>query len=200
MNPQTVIFIGRSGAGKGVQSKVLQDFLKHNTPNIPLLNLETGAHFRKYTKQEGFTWSNARTVNDTGARQPDFLAVWIWSQFFIDNIKNERQHLILDGTPRSLNEAHILSTALHFYNRKNPIVVFLDISNPCAEERLRLRGRADDLDTESVARRQKWFEQDVAPAVDYYRHNPDYNFLEINGEQAPEEVHQEIVKQIVKSN
>lgn len=197
MNPQTVIFIGRSGAGKGVQSKLLQDFFKDNTPDISVLYLETGSYFRKYIKQEGRTWDYARKVNDMGGRQPDYLAVWIWSQFLIDNIKEENQHLVIDGTPRSLPEAQIFSTALTFYHRKNPLVVFLDISNPCAEKRLRLRGRPDDLSIEFVARRQKWFEDDVAPAVEYYRNNSDYNFLEIDGEKTPEEVHQEIVKKIL---
>ena len=199
MNPQTIIFIGRSGAGKGVQSKILQDFLREKTPNIPIICLETGAYFRKYVQQEGNTWECARKVNDTGGRQPDFLAVWIWSQFFIDNIKEGSNHLVIDGTPRSLNEAQILSTAFPFYRRENPTVVFLDISTTCAEERLRLRGRPDDLNIESVRSRQKWFEDDVAPAVEYYRNNPDYHFLEIDGEKTPEEVHQEIIKKLATS-
>lgn len=199
VNPQTVIFIGRSGAGKGVQAKLLQSFLKDSTPNTPVLYLETGAYFRKYIKQDGFTWDRARDVNDKGARQPDFIAVWIWSQFLIENTKEGNHHLVFDGTPRSLNEAEMLSTALPFYDRKNPMVVFLDISSSCAEERLRLRGRADDLDALSIGRRQEWFENDVAPAIDYYRNNSDYIFLEIDGEQTPEEVHQEIVKQITSS-
>lgn len=197
MNPQTVIFVGRSGAGKGVQAKLLQEFFKKNTPDIPVLYLETGSYFRKYIKQDGFTWDRARNVNDKGARQSDFIAVWIWSQFLIDNIKEGDHHIVFDGTPRSLNEAEILSTAIHFYDRKNPMVVFLDISSSCAEERLRLRGRADDLDSSSIERRQGWFENDVVPAIDYFRNNPEYNFLEIDGEQTPEEVHQEIVEQIV---
>lgn len=197
MNPQTVIFIGRSGAGKGVQSKLLQDFFKKNTPDTPVLPLETGACFREYIKREGYTWDRARVGTKTGLRQPDFLAIWSWSQFFIDNIKEESHHIILDGISRALNEAKTLSTALHFYDRKNPIVAFLDISSSCAEERLRLRGRADDLVPESIARKQKWFEDDVVSAIDYYRNNPDYIFLEIDGEQSPEEVHQEIVKQIM---
>lgn len=197
MNPQTVIFIGRSGAGKGVQSKLLQDFFKDNTPGISVLYLETGSYFREYVKREGYTWDLARVGTKTGLRQPDFLAIWSWSQFFIDNMTEGNQHIVLDGISRALNEAKTLSTALHFYNRKDPIVVFLDISSACAEGRLRARGRADDLVPESIARKQKWFEDDVAPAVEYYRNNSDYNFLEIDGEKTPEEVHQEIVKKIL---
>ncbi|MBI3634481.1 MAG: nucleoside monophosphate kinase [Candidatus Yonathbacteria bacterium] len=197
ITPQTVIFIGRSGAGKGIQSKLLQNFLKDSTPDIPVLYLETGACFREYIKREGYTWNRARVTTETGLRQPNFLAIWSWSQFFIDNIKGDNQHLILDGISRALNEAEALSTAFLFYHRKNPIVVFLDISNSCAERRLRLRGRSDDLIVESIASKQKWFEEDVVPAVEYYRNNPDYNFLEIDGEQAPERIHQEIMKKLL---
>ena len=196
INPQTIIFVGRSGAGKGVQSELLQVFLKKNTPDIPTLHFETGAYFRKYTQQEGYTWKCARMTNDMGMRQPDFLAVWIWSQLFIENMKEGQYHFVFDGVPRSLNEAKILGTAFSFYNLKNPIVVFLNISNTCAEERLRTRGRADDLVPGAIARKLEWFEDDVVPAIDYYRNNPEYVFLEIDGEQTPEEVHREIVKHI----
>ncbi len=193
MELQTIIFIGRSGSGKGMQSGILQNFLGEHTPETPILYIETGEHFRRHIKDSGHTWDMARKINEIGGRQPDFLAIWIWSHLFMEKIRGG-EHIIFDGMPRSLGEAKVLSTALPFYERHNPMVVFLNVSKKWAEDHLRSRGRADDLNPEVVAKRLAWFEEDVLPAVNYYRENPAYNFLEINGEQTPEEVHRDIIK------
>ncbi len=196
MDLQTIIFIGRSGAGKGVQSALLQKFLDEKTPNVPIIYFETGQYFRKYMQSGGYTWDRARGTIVKGERQPDFLAVWIWANNFIEKVKGG-EHLIFDGTPRSLWEAKMLHTALPFYERIRPTVIYLDISREVAEKRLRSRGRADDVDSDAILRRFAWYEKDVVPAVDFYREDSAYRFLEINGEQAPEDVHQEIVAHLM---
>lgn len=193
MELQTVIFIGRSGAGKGVQSEHLKKYLAEHTPETPVLYIETGDYFRKYIKNDGDTWARARKVLEIGTRQPDFLAVWMWTTAFVENYKGN-QHVVFDGAPRAIAEANILDTALPFYDRTNPVVVFLNVSEKWAEDRLRGRGRADDLKPEVVARRFAFFEKDVVPVVDHYRTNPSYRFLEINGEQTPEAVFDDIKK------
>jgi adenylate kinase family enzyme len=192
MELQTIIFIGRSGAGKGVQSALLQKFLNEKTPDVPIIYFETGQYFRKYMQSGGYTWDRARSTIVKGERQPDFLAVWIWANNFIEKVKGG-EHLIFDGTPRSLWEAKMLHTALPFYERIRPVVIHLEISREEAEKRLRNRGRADDVDADAIKRRFAWYERDVVPAVDFYREDSAYHFLEINGEQSPEDVHQEIV-------
>lgn len=195
MNLQTVIYIGRSGSGKGMQSGMLQKYMGEHTPEAPILYVETGDHFRKHIKDSGYTWDLARKVNEVGGRQPDFLAVWIWSHLFIEKVRGG-EHIVFDGTPRSLGEAKMLDTALSFYERHNPTVIFLDVSQGWAEERLRGRGRADDLNPEVVAKRLAFFTKDVVPAIDYYRVNSSYKFLEINGEQTPDAVFDDIIKQL----
>lgn len=195
MNLQTIIFIGRSGAGKGMQSGMLQEYLKEKTPDSPVLYIETGAYFRNFVKSDGYTWERAREVNEIGGRQPDFLAVWVWGNIFVDKLHGN-EHIMFDGTPRSVGEAKMLDTAFPFYERHNPTVIFLNVSQTWAEDRLRGRGRADDLKPEVVAKRLAFFDKDVAPAVEYYRENPACRFLEINGEQTPEKVHADILKQL----
>ena len=134
-----------------------------NTEN-PILYIETGDHFRRHIKDSGYTWDLARKVNETGGRQPDFLAVWIWSHLFIEEIRGG-EHIVFDGMPRSLDEAKMLNTALPFYKRKNPTVIFLNVSEKWAEDRLRGRGRADDLKPEVVAKRLAFFNKDVVPQL-----------------------------------
>jgi len=193
MRLQTVIFTGRSGAGKGTQSQHLEKSLSEQTPDTPVLHIETGEYFRKYVQESGAVWDRARKIIEAGNRQPDFLAIWMWTTEFIQNFK-DNEHLVFDGAPRALPEARILDTALPFFDRVNPVVVYLNVSQEWAEERLKGRGRADDLKPEVVARRFAFFDKDVVPVIEYYRNNPAYRFLEINGEQTPEEVFSDIMK------
>jgi len=193
MQLQTVIFIGRSGSGKGVQSEHLKRYLAEHSPDAPVLYIETGDYFRKYIKSPGDTWERARKIIELGTRQPDFLAVWMWATAFIENYHGN-EHIVFDGAPRALPEAKILETALPFYGRTNPVVVFLDVSQETSEERLKGRGRADDVNPEVVARRLAFFTKDVLPVVEYYRNNEAYRFLDIDGEQTPEKVFEDIKK------
>jgi adenylate kinase len=195
MNLKTFIFIGRSGCGKGTQVKLLMEDLKKGNTEEEIFYLQTGQHFRDFVKSEGFANKMAKKIMDEGGRQPDFLAVWIWSNAFLENVKN-KEHLIIDGTPRSLNEARTLDTAIRFLRRLNPFVVYIDVSRQWSEERLLERGRDDDLDIEEIRKRLDWFEDDVLPAVSFYRDNEDYNFIYVNGEQTIEEVNKEMMKKI----
>lgn len=192
MQKQAIIFIGRSGAGKGVQSGLLQKYLSEHAPETPIFYVETGQHFRRHVQGAGYTWDRARVVNGQGGRQPDFLAVWVWANLFVENYRGI-EHVIFDGTPRSLNEAKLLHTALPFYECSDPAVIYLNISRDEAEVRLRARGRPDDLDPEALMRRLAWYDDDVVPAIEFYRATPPYRFIEINGEQTPEEVHKDII-------
>ncbi len=195
MEFKTFIFIGRSGCGKGTQVKLLIEHLKESKETEKVFYLQTGQHFRDFVKEEGLANKLADEIMEEGGRQPDFLAVWVWSNAFLKNVKNE-EHLIVDGTPRSLNEARILDTAMKFYKRKKPIVVYMDVSREWSEERLLARGRADDLEIEDIRKRLDWFEDDVLPAVSFYRDNLDYDFIFINGEQTIEEVSKEIMEKV----
>ena len=164
-------------------------------PGDDIFYLQTGQHFRDFIKKEGYANNLAKKIMNEGGRQPDFLAVWVWSNAFLKNVKNE-EHLIIDGTPRSLNEARILDTAIRFLRRRKPYVIYLDVSREWSEERLLERGREDDLDIEEIRKRLDWFEDDVLPAVSFYRDNPDYNFVFVKGEQSIEEVHAEVMKKV----
>jgi adenylate kinase len=198
MVPQTFIFIGRSGCGKGTQAKLLIEKVKALDPVRPLYHLETGQRFREFIAQKGYTNDLARKIMEEGRRQPDFLAVWMWSHHFVEGL-TEDMHLLVDGTPRSLNEAKILDNAMEFYHRDRPKVVHLKVSRTWSEKHLLARGRADDVH-DDIKQRLNWYERDVEPAVEYYRTNADYDFIEINGEQSIDAVQQEMIEKIIYDN
>ncbi|MCX6713364.1 MAG: nucleoside monophosphate kinase [Candidatus Vogelbacteria bacterium] len=194
---QTYIFIGRSGCGKGTQAELLIAKLKEQgaiSDQNPLLYIETGDKFRTFVSKTSHSSRLAKEVMNRSERQPDFLAVWMWSHILVESLMGDEQ-IIFDGTPRSLPEAQILDTAIKFYGRVKPAVIYLDVSNDWSTKRLVERGRDKVLDS-NIAKRLAWFESDVLPAIKFYENNPDYNFVKVKGEQSIEEVQAEIMEKV----
>jgi len=92
-------------------------------------------------------------------------------------------------------EAPVLDSALKFFNQKNPIIIYINVSNEWAQDRMKARGRKDDTE-EYIKSRLQWFEWNVVPAMAYFHEHPDYTFLEINGEQSVEDVHNELISKL----
>lgn len=194
MSPQTFVFIGRSGCGKGTQAKLLQDYLKEKDPGGEIFYLETGNNFRKFIAEEKYSSELANKIYKNGDRQPDFLAIWMWGNVVLDNIKGG-EHIFFDGIARSLPEAMTFTTAMDFYNRE-VVVVYIDVSREWSEEKLLARGRSDDRSLEEIKKRLDWFDKDSYPAMEYFNTHKKYNVLKINGEQSVEEVQREILEKL----
>ena len=156
--------------------------------------LETGAEFRKFIQGEGYTQRLSKKIYDEGGSQPEFLSVYMWSHLIAENFE-EDEYLIVDGTPRRFHEAGALDSIFDFYKREKPYLIFLNIGEKWAVERLLGRGRLDD-NHEDIEARLKWYETDVVPAINFYRDNPKYIFLEINGEQTIEKIHLDILEKL----
>ena len=192
--PQTFIFTGRSGCGKGTQSKLLMDYVK-KIDSRPVLYIQTGNHFRNLINSNSRTSNLAREVSERGERHPDFLAVWIWSSLFVEKFTG-KEHIIVDGAPRSALEAEMLHTAFNFYNIK-PTIIYLNVTREWSAKRMRNRGRSDDADLGKINSRLDWFEKDVIHAVDFFKKNKEYyNFIEIKGERPIKVVHQEVISKV----
>lgn len=189
----TVIFIGRSGCGKGTQAGLLKDRIHRlDEEKKPILYIETGEHFRNFIRGTSFSSQLSREIYEKDERQPDFLAGWMWANVLLDQM-NPGMHMVVDGAPRAHSEAEFLTSALKFYSRERPVVVHIDVSRKWSEERLLSRGRSDDKTLTKIEKRLDWFEEDVVPAVEYLRGNPYYRFIEVDGEQTIEEVHRDII-------
>jgi adenylate kinase len=195
MNPQTFIFIGNSGCGKGTQAEFLKWYLKENDGlNRPVFHLESGERFREFIKEDGYTSQLSAKVYEKKEMQPDFLAIWIATDILIKKFTG-KEHLIADGVSRSLVEAYSFDSALTFYGRKAN-VIYPRVSREWSRKHLMSRGRSDDS-PEGIETRLNWFEKDVVPAIEYYRNNPNYNFIEIDGEQGKEKVFDNIVEKLI---
>ncbi len=191
MTPQTFIFFGPSGSGKGTQARLLIDFLEKNNPERRTIYIETGRRFRDFITEASYTAKKTKEIIEVGGLLPEFLPIWIWSEYLIKHISGD-EHLVLDGLSRRAHEAPILNSAMKFYERQKPFVISINVSRKWAEEKLLSRERGDDK-IEQIEKRLDWFDKNVKPAMDYFKDNEFYTFISINGEQSVEEVHKEIM-------
>lgn len=192
MAPQTFLFFGKSGSGKGTQAKLLIEYLEKADPETQVEYIETGARLREFSKEVGLTANLTKAVMSKGGLLPSFIPIWIWTDFFVRRMDGS-EHLVLDGLSRRVYEAPILDDALKFYKREKPFVVLINVSDEWASDHLLSRGRSDDSKVDIKARLD-WYHSNVDPVVDYFKKNSYYTVLEVNGEQSIEDVHAEIIK------
>ncbi len=194
MNQSAYIFIGQSGCGKGTQVELLIDALATIDPERSVLRLETGKRFRELIKTDLFTAQKTKAMMEEGKLPPPFLGIHAWTHFLIEDYDG-KSHVIMDGTPRVPDEVPVLLSAAAFYEWETH-VIFLDVGDEWSYDRLKGRGRADDLDEKKVWSRIEWFHQSVVPTIELLRTSPLVHFHRIHGEQTIEEVHKEIIESL----
>ncbi len=193
-NKQFFIIIGRSGAGKGTQAELLKKYLE-DKGHEKVVHTTTGGGFRELIERDNYAARLSKELTNNGVLNPEFLAIWNWSNIFINTLTGN-ETVILDGAPRRLVEVTALHSALSFFQYHHPIVIYLDAPESESLTRLKERGRVDDQNEEGTKLRMKWFDEDVLPVVDYYSRDPHYRFIHVNGLKSPEEVHQELVEKL----
>jgi adenylate kinase family enzyme len=189
----TVIFIGRSGCGKGTQADLLRDRIhKNDLEKRHILYVETGERFRQYLRSGTFSANLSNRIYEDDLLQPGFLGCYMWSSALLEELE-DNMHLMLDGVARTKPEAEMLTTALRFYARDKPTVIHINVSRDWSERHLLARGRSDDRSIVKIAKRLNWFDKDVVPAIEYFKSSSFYRYIEINGEQPIEKVHMDII-------
>lgn len=189
----TVILIGRSGCGKGTQAALLRDRIhKQDLDKRQILYVETGDRFRHFIREKNYSAKISNEIYEADLRQPDFLACYMWATTLVEEL-GPNMHLMFDGAPRSKAEAELVTTALEFYKREKPTVIYINVSRKWSEEKLLARGRSDDKSLLQIGKRMKWFDEAVIPAIEYFKADKRYKFIEVNGEQPIEKVQTDII-------
>lgn len=193
--PVTIIFVGPQGSGKGTQIARLSAILRERNPHRRVVDIQTGRRFRALAaKQEGYTEQRIHSTLNTGILQPLFLSVVLWGDAFLHHV-DEDCHVLIDGFPRTVDEARVLESAFRFYKRSPVTVVHLDTPEEVVRERMVSRAREDDTQ-ESIEARLSWYREETMPVVEYYKTRPDTRVIDINGTFSIDEVHEAIVKAI----
>lgn len=193
---QFFIIIGRSGCGKGTQADLLKKYLE-GAGQEKVVHITTGGGFREFIERDTHASRISKEITNNGKLNPEFLAIWNWSNIFINTLTG-RETVILDGAPRKLIEVVALESAVKFFGYHKPIVIYIDVPESWALDRLKERGREDDRNEEDAKLKQKWFEEDVLPVVEHYAHDPKYSYIHVNGKQVPDEVHKEVLEKLVQ--
>jgi adenylate kinase len=190
--PYTIIFIGPQGSGKGTQIELLGRVLKEKDPTNRVVDIQTGRRFRALAaKMEGYTERRVHETLDSGMLQPLFLSVMLWGDAFHQHVDSEC-HVLIDGFPRTVHEAHVLESALNFYKRNHLIVINLSADEAVVRERMAKRARKDDTET-SIEARLAWYREETLPVLAYFKERAHTVVLDCDGTKTIGEVHAEIL-------
>jgi len=185
--PLNVFFlIGRPGSGKGTQLSFLKEMTGFDV-------VKTGNLLRERAREKDIIGKKIKEVLSEGKLIPTPIVFSLWMPLIIDYFGKNTRGLIFDGNPRKLYEAHMLEELFSMLDFKEPIALYVKISEEEARKRLLKRGREDDRE-EDIRERLRWFKEEVMPVVDYYAKKD--KLIEINGEQSPEAVWKETEEKI----
>ena len=154
-----LVLLGPPGSGKGTQAAKLAD--KLGVPHI-----STGQLFRDNIHNETSLGVEAKRYLDAGDLVPSELTNALVDQR-IDE-PDAAQGFILDGYPRSVEQAGALSRMMAARDTKIDAVVEFRVRDDELLKRLLDRGRADDTE-EVIKNRMKVYRVETAPLLEFYR-------------------------------
>ncbi|HLP86848.1 MAG TPA: nucleoside monophosphate kinase [Candidatus Paceibacterota bacterium] len=193
--PQTFIFVGRSGSGKGTQIELLKGYLADKYKDTPVRAIVMGEIYREFFKEEGYVQNIARDVSmNQGKFQPDFLTNGLFVRSVMDII-DDKSTFFFDGYPRTIKQLEIIKELLQYVKREDPIVINIDVSRENVKERMLLRGRGDDSEG-AIESRLNEYDKFILPMLEVIKSDSFFKYLEINGEGKIEDIHTDIVSKL----
>ncbi|CAN5651123.1 adenylate kinase [soil metagenome] len=155
-----IVLLGPPGAGKGTQAVQLAEKL-----GIP--QISTGDLFRHNISTGTELGLEAKKYLDAG----DLVPATLTNALVDDRLNDEdaAAGFILDGFPRSVEQAEALHDMLQRRGLELDAVVEFRVSQDELLKRLKERGRADDTD-DVILNRMNVYRDETAPLLDYYAH------------------------------
>ncbi|MGC4933593.1 adenylate kinase [Gordonia sp. DT30] len=153
-----LVILGPPGAGKGTQAELLSESL-----GIP--HISTGDLFRANISQGTAVGIEAKRYLDAGDLVP--------SEITVDMVRarvgepDASKGFILDGFPRSTEQADALKDILAGLNTSLDAVLSFVVDPDVVVARMLARGRADDTE-EVIRNRMAVYDTETAPLLDYY--------------------------------
>jgi len=186
----SLLLFGAPGSGKGTQGKILgkiPGFYHCSCGDVFRavdMNSALGKEFVKYSSK--------------GQLVPDDITIELWAQQIESMVHSGRFHpesdyLVLDGIPRNVSQAKIVSGKLEVRH-----VFHLDCADKAkVYDRLKRRAlkenRLDDINEEVIERRQKIYESESQPVLDFYGPKLTTN---VNSDQPPFQVLRDILNEV----
>ena len=179
-----IVFLGPPGVGKGTQAQRLTEL-------AGIAHLSTGEMLREAVENKTPLGLAAQKIMNQGQLVDDETVIQIVSER-IDAADCQDGYL-LDGFPRTRQQAEALDRLLAQRDRRLDHVILLTADEEILVERLMGRGRADD-NQESIRMRLQQYRDATSPLIDYYSQQG--VLLSIDGCGTPDEVF-ELIRQAV---
>jgi adenylate kinase len=139
--PDAVIFIGPQGSGKGTQAQILKHKIHGDY-------IEMGALLRAVSRDGTEFGREVKDLIESGSLVDDDM----WKRVISDKIASVQPGtpIILDGSPRTLNQAHLVLDMMHGMGRKNVHTIHVTITREETMQRLLHRVKCVDCATSAV--------------------------------------------------
>ena len=158
-----LLVLGPQGSGKGTQAKRLAE--ERGIPHV-----STGEMFRAAIAAETELGRQVAPILASGELVPDELTVALIRERLGE--PDAAFGFVLDGFPRNLAQTEALEAMLAEIGRSLDAVLFFDLSDELALERILGRARDEDRDDDTpevIARRLEIYHEQTEPVVELYR-------------------------------
>ena len=182
-----ILLFGPPGSGKGTQGRILA--------SIPgFFHSATGDIFRSLDLQSE-AGRVAWEYTSRGELVPDEFTIGVWKQYIrgmelINQYHPESECLLLDGIPRSANQAKLLKDTIEVKR-----IIHLVADEEKLVERLKRRAlkenRIDDASDDVIRNRLQVYERDTKPLLDFY---PEDKLFKVDAMMSQVRVLREILK------
>lgn len=158
-----IILLGAPGSGKGTQGDLLAEYF-----GVP--HVSSGELLRQHVASGSDLGRHVGSFLARGELVPDDLVLTVVGDALSGAF--EAGGYVLDGIPRTLEQAERAYALAKPAGLIADAVVYLDVPDVVARERLAGRagtGRVDDADPAVIERRLEVFHADTRPLLDFYR-------------------------------
>jgi adenylate kinase len=179
-----LLLLGPQGSGKGTQAtRIAADY------GIP--HISTGEMFRAAIAAGTELGRRVEPILAAGELVPDELTVELIRERL--GHPDARRGFVLDGFPRNLAQAQALDRMLEGIGRDLDAVLYFDLPDEVAIERLlgraRAEGRTDDA-PDVIERRLAIYHEQTEPLAEYYRARD--RLVPLHAERTVDEVYAEL--------
>jgi adenylate kinase len=154
-----VLLIGAPGAGKGTQAKRLAE-------QFNLAHISSGDLLRQHVKDGTGIGRQVKEYVERGDLVPDQIVMDMLRKPVV--AANANGGYILDGFPRTLQQAEIAYVTARDLGVAVNIAVHLDVDREELVRRLLARGRGAEDTPEVIDHRLQVYDEHTKPMLDYY--------------------------------
>ena len=158
-----LLVLGPQGAGKGTQARRIAQ--EYGVPHI-----STGEMFRAAIAEKSELGKQVEPLLAAGVLVPDDVTIDLIRQRLRES--DAAEGFVLDGFPRNLAQAEALDELLSGIGRRLDAILFLDLPDAVATDRLLRRAIAEnrrDDTPQVIADRLHTYHQQTEPIVEHYR-------------------------------